>query len=74
MCCHALLEDLLDPGIELTSLTSPALAKGFFTASATIVMGGITKSAHNGLFVQFVLAVGGWIGKEFPDAEYFRKE
>jgi len=27
--------DLPDPGIELTSLMSPALAGGFFTASAT---------------------------------------
>ena len=27
--------DLLDPGIELMSLTSPALAGGFFTTSAT---------------------------------------
>ena len=29
--------DLPDPGIEPTSLTSPALAGGFFTASATKV-------------------------------------
>ena len=28
-------KELLDPGIEPTSLTSPALAGGFFTASAT---------------------------------------
>ena len=28
-------EDLPDPGMEPTSLTSPALAGGFFTASAT---------------------------------------
>ena len=27
--------DLSDPAIELTSLTSPALAGGFFTTSAT---------------------------------------
>ena len=27
-------EDLPDPGIELISLTSPALAEGFFTTSA----------------------------------------
>ena len=27
--------DLLDPGIELASLRSPALAGGFFTISAT---------------------------------------
>ena len=27
--------DLPDPGIEPMSLTSPALAEGFFTASAT---------------------------------------
>ena len=27
--------DLFDPGIELTSLVSPALAGGFFTPSAT---------------------------------------
>ena len=27
--------DLPDPGIEVTSLTSPALADGFFTASVT---------------------------------------
>ena len=27
--------DLLDPGIELTSLMSPALAGGFYTTSAT---------------------------------------
>ena len=27
--------DLLDPGIELESLMSPALAGGFFTTSAT---------------------------------------
>ena len=27
-------EDLLDPGIKLTSLMSPALAGGFFTTSA----------------------------------------
>ena len=29
------LGDLSDPGIEPTSLTSPALAGGFFTTSAT---------------------------------------
>ena len=29
------LEDLPEPGIEPTSLTSPALAGGFFTTSAT---------------------------------------
>ena len=29
------LEDLLDPGIEPMSLTSPALAGGFFTTGAT---------------------------------------
>ena len=28
-------EDLPDPGIELVSLTSPALAGGFFTTSTT---------------------------------------
>ena len=28
-------EDLPDPGIESTSIMSPALAKGFFTSSAT---------------------------------------
>ena len=34
--CHALLQgDLPDPGTELTSLRSPALAGGFFTTSAT---------------------------------------
>ena len=27
--------DLSDPGVEPTSLTSPALAGGFFTSSAT---------------------------------------
>ena len=27
--------DLPDPGMELTSLTSPALARGFFTTSTT---------------------------------------
>ena len=36
MDCHALLQgNLPDPGIEPTSLTSPALAGRFFTASAT---------------------------------------
>ena len=44
MCCHALLEDLLDPGIELTSLTSPALAKGFFTAGTIWEAHGILLS------------------------------
>ena len=35
MGCHALLQgDLLDRGIEPTSLMSPALASGFFTTSA----------------------------------------
>ena len=37
--CHALLSPLpgglSDPGIEASSLTSPALAGGFFTTSAT---------------------------------------
>ena len=34
--CPALLQgDLPNPGIERTSLTSPALAAGFFTTSAT---------------------------------------
>ena len=34
--CHALLQgDLPDPGIEPTSLMSPALASGFFPTSAT---------------------------------------
>ena len=34
--CHALLQgDLLDPGIEPTSLMSPALAGEFFTTSTT---------------------------------------
>ena len=33
--------DLPDPGIELTSLTSPALADGFFTTSATWVALGL---------------------------------
>ena len=34
--CHALLlGHLPNPGIEPTSLTSPALAGGFFTTSAT---------------------------------------
>ena len=35
--CHALLQGifLTDPGIEPTSLMSPALADGFFTTSAT---------------------------------------
>ena len=32
-CSHP--EDLLDPGTELTSLMSPALAGMFFTTSAT---------------------------------------
>ena len=33
--CRALLQgNLPDPGIELLSLTSPALAGGFFTTSA----------------------------------------
>ena len=36
MGCHALLQgNLPNPGIELTSLVSPARAGGFFTASAT---------------------------------------
>ena len=30
-------EDLPDPGIELESLTSPALAGGFFTTSITFL-------------------------------------
>ena len=34
--CHALLQGIFpNPGIELESLTSPALAGGFFTTSAT---------------------------------------
>ena len=33
--CHALLLDLPDPGIEPEFPASPALAAGFFTASAT---------------------------------------
>ena len=33
--CHGLLQDLPDPGIEPTSLKSPALAGGFFTTSAS---------------------------------------
>ena len=33
--CHALLQDLPDPGIEPPSLMSPVLAGGFFTTSAT---------------------------------------
>ena len=32
-------EGLFDPGIQLTSLTSPALAGGFFTTSATWTRG-----------------------------------
>ena len=35
-----ILEDLADPGIELTSLPSLALAGGFFTTSTTGVGGG----------------------------------
>ena len=35
MDCHALLQDLPDPGIEPTSLTSPSLSGRFFTTSAT---------------------------------------
>ena len=35
MDCRALLQDLPDPGIEPISLTSPALADGFFTISST---------------------------------------
>ena len=34
--CYALLQGVLpDPGTELSSLMSPALAGGFFTTSAT---------------------------------------
>ena len=34
--CHALLQGIFpDPGIQSTSLKSPALADGFFTTSAT---------------------------------------
>ena len=34
--CYALLQgNFLNPGIIITSLTSPALAGGFFTTSAT---------------------------------------
>ena len=34
--CHALLQgDLLYPGIELSSIVSPALAGGFFTTHTT---------------------------------------
>ena len=32
--CHDLLQDLPNPGIELESLTSSAMAGGFFTTSA----------------------------------------
>ena len=35
VCCHALLQDLPDPGIEPASLKAPALAGSLFTASAT---------------------------------------
>ena len=34
--CHALQGDLSHPGIEPASLTSPALAGGFFTISAAL--------------------------------------
>ena len=33
--CNDLLQDLPNPGIELASLTSPAIAGRFFTPSAT---------------------------------------
>ena len=35
MHCHAPPGDLPDPGMEPVSLTSPALAGGFFTTGAT---------------------------------------
>ena len=35
MGCHALLEDLSNPGIEPKSSVSPALAGGFFTTRGT---------------------------------------
>ena len=35
MCFHTLLQSLPDPGIEMASLTSPALAGGFFATSAS---------------------------------------
>ena len=35
MGCHALLEDLSNPGTEPMSLASPALAGEFFTARST---------------------------------------
>ena len=44
MPCHALLEDLRDPGIEPTSLTSPALANGFFTTGTIWEAHGILLS------------------------------
>ena len=37
---RAFLQDLPHPGIEPTSLRSPALAVGFFTTSATWEAGG----------------------------------
>ena len=60
--------DLPDPGIEPTSLTSPALAGGFFTPSATCLInlsesqdcGEVTDVGKGNIHLEICLKGSGW--------------